>query len=132
MVTITLVVGDWSNDGHGQTSEHSFDVNVGDRLELQDLHVCGSMILGLKLTDECEDYEDSILSSAFINALKNHIPLEELQQILENTNLDDDVWIHSEIFANLYMRIAKIANPNLEYTSVKSPSINIGGYGVFN
>lgn len=71
-------VGDWSNDGHNQSDTKLIDVPHG--VDTKDAYVRGEQIVGFKLDDFCEEYEDSSfpvehLKSVFEKARELSVPI---------------------------------------------------------
>lgn len=161
----TLVVGDWSDDGHGKTASFVYEHNLESEKALLDAYKAGSLALGeitiqtgmnysaqpiepryiTKTFDDIMqfvacDYEDSEVPEDIVRALtaKGIVPntswsVEEPYE--ELYTCEDEapvVWYVEgpEGFANLWMRIAKLGNPDMTYVSVAPRSLNIGGYGV--
>lgn len=128
---INLVVGDWSHDGHNMTEQSTIKCNLTKK-DLEKAYKKGCKKVGFDLTEEvCADYEDMSVSDDVIEKLRAADIKPE--DFIEND--DDDGWSFSynwEAFTELWLRIAKLGNPDLEFEmcSNDSPNINIGGYGL--
>jgi hypothetical protein len=122
MNIIELIVGDWSGDGHEETSSILFDVTGASRSSLDAYHNQGCEILGSKLSRQCQEYGDDAFSFDFISRLKAHnIP-----------TLDPSEFLTPLAFAETYMQIAKLACPDLSWEYIEFENLNIGGYGLFS
>lgn len=127
---IALVVGDWSDDGHGRADHISIDCNISAS-KLEAAYKKGAKICDVDLTEHvCRDYQDSELDSESIERLEKFgFKIEDfLDGDEEPYHLDDDS------FALLWLFIAKLGYPSLEYELVEDDyknRINIGGYGLY-
>lgn len=127
--SITLVVGDWSGDGHEKTEKISVVCSHSSK-ELEEAYNKGTEKLGFNFTQTVAvEYEDNKLYAKEIKLLRaNGIDMEFEDGEDENGNvclMVDDFW-------NLYLAICKLGNPKIEYKEGKQKQkINIGGYGLF-
>lgn len=139
---IALVLGDWSDDGHGKTEIITIRSNL-DHVAVDEAYDEGSKKLGFNFADTvCVDYEDSSISVDDMKRLMDHgLTLEELfkykydlteaKKALENAE-QSTIGLYADAFAAIYLFIAKLGNSQLEYKVVNEHSrINIGGYGLF-
>lgn len=123
---IVLVVGDWSHDGHERTDQISIVSNLNAK-QIEEAYKLGTQIMNFDFQKTvCTDYEDNFLDeedSAILKSFGINQHDEECQ----------GCYLNSEIFAEIWMQIAKLGNPLLEYkfVSSKANTINIGGYGLF-
>lgn len=159
MTETILVVGDWSDDGHGKTSNEIYRHNLPSNERLLEAYKAGSLKLNIvrqkafwepkhtvrdAVLDDVLDavadrYEEStipedIAQALMANGIEPNGPDYSDDKYTELYTRDgDDYTVEGqEGFANLWMRIAKLGNPNLEYSKVANPNtINIGGYGLF-
>lgn len=139
---VQVVVGDWSNDGHGRT-ETFFIRSSLNGSELARAHAAGSSIVGFSLKDDvCTGYENSLITKAQL------LKLQELGMTYETENRTDDedlittdyrdreiepsFYIGREDFFNFYLFIATLGNPEFKYELIKPGKVNIGGYGLFS
>jgi hypothetical protein len=124
--TINLVVGDWSDDGHGKTDSYTIQTKT-TRLELEKAFKKGQKIIGFNLDEDvCAEYEEYELKESEADKIREHLPNFNID------DLDDGCYMDSESFAILYMEIAKLGDPTIEYEIADNEnSINIGGYGLF-
>ena len=122
MNKILLKLGDWSDDGHGKTEDVFIQCNLTME-ELQAAYKKGSKKVGVNLSDDvCCEYEDSSID-------------DETRNELEKAGLElpySEWGIDATDFANLWMAIATIGNPDLkwEHDNLNVPTIDIGGYGL--
>lgn len=139
----TLVMGDWSDDGHGKTDLTIINSNLA-REQILKAYKKASKKLGFDLTkDICADYCDSHIPVDCLKALvQNGLDLDkvfdtdydvkEARQAMEGENSEDvALWPHS--FIEIFLFIVKLGNQDFEYEIVESDAatINIGGYGLF-
>jgi hypothetical protein len=122
-----LIVGDWSNDGHGRSDtkicicSHSAGEVMGAHKKL--------VSKGINLLSQCEDYEVSNLGKDFVEKL-NEIGFD-LSGFVEF--YDGYSYVNTTEWMKLYMELAKVEIPELEYKFINDglPSIDIGGYGLY-
>lgn len=144
---IELVVGDWSSDGHGQTHSVWFEVTSSDKdgdvteNELRDAFIEGCAILDQEPNDPsfgepslpfCESYEDSIVPASFVVKLASHgVDVYDFFDGLDRADACPSI-AGPDAWAQLWMAVAKIGNPNLDIVQCANKnSIRIGGYGLF-
>ncbi len=130
---ISLTMGDWSHDGHGWTEV----VNVMSSLTLPELKAAykkGVKIVDVDLTEDvASDYEDREFPEDVIEKLEKHgFKKDEFLEPRWKDETKFDVPI--EGFWQVWMFIAKVGDPTLEYEEVErtQSNINIGGYGMFS
>jgi len=129
--TINLVLGDYSHDGHSRTDT----VTIISNLEKKDVvkaYKKGCEKVGFNLTDDvCADYEDMAMPAEIAEKLKaaGIDPNDFVEVLDENLSFD----YNGGAFAELWLRIAQLGNPDFKYkvTEDESPNINIGGYGLY-
>lgn len=140
----TLVLGDWSDDGHGKTEIIIIHSNL-DSEEITIAYNKASKKLGFKFMDDvCADYEDSGIPQEYLNTLiKNGLKLEaifdtdydlkEAREVLEGDDPDETVGLWTHSYTQIFLFIVKMGNPEFEYKIVEDDSnrIDIGGYGLF-
>lgn len=119
---MALVVGDWSHDGHEQTETFVYAVNLTP-LEVEKAYALGTNIVGVDITKECEEYEDRAIRAEVSEGLA-----KAGFQMRDDT---DDEGFFPELFAMVWMFIARCGNQSLEYKRVEGSYHNIGGYGLF-
>jgi hypothetical protein len=121
---LELVVGDWSHDGHNQTETYSIECNLGKKA-LESAYAKGAKI-AFDLKEHCCDYEDSQLPTELWNKL---IALGFDNE--PETGLEEAVYIEPDVYLDIYMFIAKLGNPKLDWSMATDSRICIGGYGLF-
>ena len=118
---IILPLGDWSEDGHGESVEKTVLSNK-TRSELQKAYSDSVCITGLNLADEClQEYEDNVLTKEVVTLLTKHNV--DFQKVLlgavnEYTKLmlDGSTALYdADSVATLFMEFLKISLPDLEY-----------------
>lgn len=147
---ITLVVGDWSGDGHGRTQIVGVVANM-TRRAVEQAYLDGCAKVGINLSDNvCRGYEDNSIDTIDMNKLISAGVVERYERKTDEYTFvefflsnkqhlmvaweEDEVGVYNtmpEAFATLYMGIAQLGDPNLEWTIVNPDTINIGGYGLF-
>lgn len=114
---VKLVVGDWSNDGHGNTRDIVYEVNTTAR-QMDQAHEQGAKAIGVAWEKVCEDYQDHTVPDDVMAKLKKH-----------GIELPDEC-IGPDEFAWVWLEIAKIGDPSLDCQEVYLSNHNIGGYGL--
>ena len=128
MYTFQYTVGDWSNDGHGQTdvfflksSETAQDLNAAFK--------AGVKVIGHDVTSMCDGYED------------NTIPEEVAQAFIDvgvefDEPYEGEVWVGPENIMDMVIATIKAGNPNitLEIVNCEDLAHTIGsvGYGCYS
>lgn len=133
--TVILVVGDQSHDGHSRTCDIHIKCNK-DAYTLRTAYANGVRISGVDLTrDIANNYEDSLFPDDEVEKLKIHgFDREKFLNPMDEKDLDGKWYImEPEVFAEVWMFIAKIGEPDIKWQII-SPSrrIWIGGYGLFS
>lgn len=136
MHVINLVVGDWSDDGHGKTSTYTYEVNIPQE-DIQKYYTAGATPEQHKVINTiADDYEDTKLNDDHIKVLRElGYPVDSMEWATDNQN-DDEPYITEEEFVDLYWHIVGNGLPkdvNLIYSEIEpiNANINIGGYGFF-
>ena len=134
MVKISIVVGDWSGDGHDKTENTLIESNLIQE-DLLEAFKIGTERIGFDLTKCCTDYEDNDVTE-HIEQIKplfdNSITLMEEHGIEESYRTPGNWIVYSYGYLEIYLRICKLGNPQFEYTKAEEDdSIQIGGYGLF-
>lgn len=122
---VELVIGDAMGDGHGiHTSQY---VHVQSASEMLEAYHEGSKILGFSFIDEVGAEDDNA-----------KVPTHILQKLNDNgiaKEMDTEDWdafgIDTDQFAEIFLSIAQLGNPNFHYKIHKMESVDIGGYGLF-
>jgi hypothetical protein len=130
MTKMYLVVGDWSDDGHGKYEKLLFEVNKSVE-EVQQAYLNSCKLTGLSFHDDgiaC-DYEDSSISKQQFEILEKYIGEKRLEGCIEFDS--EDYYIVD--FSNLWWEFVKISLPDLVYNEVENsiPVIN-GFWGKLN
>jgi len=140
MNDISLTVGDWSGDGHDKDEVFYIKCNL-NVTELQDAYKQGVKETGIDVSKCCEEYEDSRFDKEdALKLLKEGKAFEfiskniqkDIDDSIDDAD-DDDLTIYCiEMFAVLWLCVARIAQPTLKIQFNKNPpNIDIGGYGLF-
>lgn len=138
--TVSLVVGDWSHDGHGKTDVVVINSNkTGD--QIKGAYSAAVKMTGLNLGRQCEEYEDSKFKPAFVRKCKE-LFANQPDALSEFVDVDDpeadaydeeEFYVDSDQFARIYLFIARMMLGDLEWEISRDNTsrINIGGYGLF-
>src|SRR5688572_21393986 len=128
---ITVVVGDWSQDGHNLTESFTVESNLSKE-EVEKAYKKGTKALKVSIADLCNDYSDNAIPKLTYNKFVSLKPsIEELGWKCEEDDKDGIRRIGPDEFAEMYFVTVKAGNKNFKWTYVKSGHIHIGGYGLF-
>jgi hypothetical protein len=142
-----IVVGDWSGDGHNITEKYRYKFNMSPG-HVKEAYQVGTNMVGVNLSGTvAKEYGSSTLYENDYWALCKagiNVPsiLKESEMADDEDIIDDNgkkrknpprYYLAPEDFAELWLAVAKLGNPGLEWTRVDEPvnTINIGGYGLF-
>lgn len=141
----TIVIGDWSCDGHNQSDKFTFECNA-EEANIKKAYLQAVKKSGISLHNDhgktkskaraiCCDYEDSSLDEEAVEQLKG-IGVDFAEVHLE------DGTIGPEDVARLFFDMVKTQIPGFEYKLIENPkTINGGwskdfnhsfGYGCYN
>lgn len=145
-----LIVGDWSNDGHGLTENIHVDHNLRSKSELQAAHDAGWKTIGADFEFDkiCEEYNKSTLTQNEFETLRDAGLLDMEYDDLSNIDYTmvecwynrarkhpkSPYYLDADEYVEIWLRIAKLGHQDLEYSVVPSNNsnkLNIGGYGFF-
>ncbi len=131
MYTINIVVGDWSDDGHGKTETFVFECSHSPE-DVQTAHTKGITAEQHKVIDTiAEEYEDQTLTEDHIRVLEE-IGFDVAHMEFRNADSEfDEPYITNDEFVNLYWHIVKRGNTEITHSHKIAASITIGGYGFF-
>lgn len=134
-----LVVGDWSDDGHGKTEKFLIESNKPIQ-EVRAAYNKGCKIAGFDLTESaCINYLDNTIPPDILKKLYGVLPdfVKTWLFCADTFNADLHLSVPydiecAEFFADIWIQIAQLGDGDLhlEYHH-EVESINIGGYGVF-
>ncbi len=137
MQEFRLVLGDWSDDGHGKCDSFFYRIHWCTEA-MEAAHAKGCATLGFDPHSKfCKDYEDSLVPIEEFEKLKAHGVLNDKD--LEEIDIETDVAadypgasFHPQAWANLYMAIAALGEPNFTYVqTIPKNKVRIGGYGFY-
>jgi hypothetical protein len=133
---INLCVGDWSCDGHEKYENYLIDTSL-KKGELESAFASGVAILGVNITGLCEEYQDNTIPTETYRKFQVLYPdITKYDYFNEPDDLDEpEVSINPEVLVIMYMETCRVGNPSLSWSFVKTaktPTINIGGYGLFS
>lgn len=125
---IKLILGDWSDDGHGKTSDVIIESSLTGK-EIEEAFKVGAKIIGEDITDYCDEYEDFTIPKKALEKISEFISHEDIKEILAED--EDNPYLEQELYAYIYLETAKIGNKDFEYKILYLPELYIGGYGLF-
>lgn len=139
MEIIRLIVGDWSDDGHGKTDVIRIKSNLSQK-KLAKAYDKGTKKVGYNFMNEvAAEYEDGTISHNQYTRLKElgfdkyEIETSFWYDKKDKTPLDKRTYsISPSEYADLLLFICKLGDKSFEYEEVEddSDSWTIGGYGL--
>lgn len=151
---ISLVLGDWSDDGHGKTATYVAK-STGTARDIEAAYSAGVSTLVLQYGDEirgmldnlCDDYEDDAISGdlrewlidAGILTFKEECDVfNEFEKLStgeygwRRLDPDEDGRLDIDTFAEIYVGIARLGGIDIELVpDTHDYVVKIGGYGLF-
>ena len=133
---ISLVIGDWSHDGHEKTE----DIDIRCNFTTKELHAAykkGTEKLGFDfIATVAVEYEDDRLpADKWEKLTKLGLKLDyELEPFDDLDGEEDDYRIDSITYAEIIMFICSLGSPDLTYKFIEkdySDNWHVGGYGLF-
>lgn len=128
---IKLVVGDWSDDGHGKTDSYLVRTNYS----AADIKRSYERALKIhKLHVPCSDCEDSAINPDIVKLLTQHnVETSDILEYDKKSKTYNFVDCGPDYFCQLYLRISSIILTDLVYEFIDSDiaTLNVGGYGLF-
>ncbi len=140
MNVVVLSVGDPGGDGHGIHSNVRISCNLTSK-ELEAAFKKGEEIIGIRFADQFSEYDSRQLPPDMIKKMSKFFDTGFDDLADHVPNLDDDDYdegdygfgedIFSDDYINLWLKIAKVGNPQLAYEFCEQEQgIDIGGYGI--
>lgn len=146
-----LEVGDWGRDGHNMSASITYEANVSDLGVLSRAHDAGMTMLGFNKGYYYQfvgaGYEDRTLPLNFAAALiaAGILPMydtfkdldldyvEPMRSQVDTYYAEDGSYVFEspEGYANLWMEIAQLGNPDFVFFKTDVPTLHVGGYGLF-
>lgn len=128
-----LNVGDFYGDGHGRYETIIVDHNLENSNELLAAYKAGTKIVGIDLRrDVLAEYEGRMEVEQY-DILSKHIDITKYAT-KEEYHEGPEVYLEDGPggFAQIWMEIAQLGNPEIEFEFVKmNEMLDIGGYGLF-
>lgn len=135
---ITLVIGDWSHDGHSKTDTISIKSNISIK-EVENAYNFGKKVIKIDLVEDvCRGYEENFIEfkdfQKFIDAgfLETGFELNknDLKSIKNKKTIE---YVDSDLFVALYLFTVSCGNDKFKYEIIENneSQINIGGYGLY-
>lgn len=152
MPLITLVVGDWSHDGHGMCDKILIQSNA-DVSKIEAGYRAGTAKLGFDFCEEvASDYEDGRIHLAELKKLRDagfkrkledeHTEEEakatakEFEKYGRASQTNWEYWaggcLDPETYCEIYQFIVQLGDPLIVFTPIEHGELRIGGYGLFS
>lgn len=141
MNKMKLVLGDWSDDGHGKYKEHIFEVNHTVE-EVQQAYKDSCKLVGVQFSHNedytegqlgnkfrgpyqiCTEYEDSSVKiEAYERLIASGIPKDLFDEVES-----DDKEVYLDCFEDLWWEFVKLSLPDLVYKEIKNDIPPINGW----
>lgn len=146
MHTYQIVIGDWSDDGHGKTATITVQTNLtAEAINKAYKKTSAATKVGLlsegNRTALFEEYEDNAMSKDIAQLLKDYgvdmdLILSDKYEVYDYVEDDEEGNYHfePEALAALYMEMAKASLPELTYKFLKDGQTLVRGlgYGLFH
>lgn len=132
---INIVLGDWSDDGHGKTDKVLLEVNK-TKIEMQDAYKKSCKTLGVSFNHN-DDFTgikpqnpNRLIATDYCDA---ELPLEAYHILKENGfDLEfieeDEMYMCEGDFVDLLMQFIRFSLPGFEWEIVKDEVENFNGY----
>ena len=136
---ISLVIGDWSGDGHSQSNTIVIKSNL-DKKAIEKAYKKGTKKLGFDfIKDIAADYADQNLSKERLDVLLKHgLKTKDLDLDFDLKRKEYEegpgVNIWHDDYVEIYLFIVKLGNEEFKYELLEgdvNPTIHIGGYGLY-
>lgn len=125
MEVVNIIVGDWSDDGHGKTETFAIKSNITrDEIDKAYTQAIKTYPKLNAFDSICEDYEDNSIPEDLLDELK-------LLGYQPPKWMEKEFRVSREEFVDIYLFIVKLGNPAFEYSHVNHNELTIGGYGLF-
>src|SRR6185312_12976492 len=116
-MNFTVVVGDWSSDGHGKTETVTFNTNATEE-ELKAAYKAGVQIIGFDMVEElCSDYEDNKLPRRYAELLTragiNYLDYVDTYG-LDVNNPNAKLSMYLEQYIQLWCTFIRTGNPQID------------------
>lgn len=134
MNLLTLRVGDYSRDGHEQTEDVLVRVNKSP-VDIEAAYLKGVKACEVDIKSLVADYEQWDIPSAELRKLHQRGILRDWNFDEEGLSEDFSLLYEIDMYAEIYLRIAQLGDPELKYETVENdenPVLCIGGYGLFS
>jgi hypothetical protein len=134
--TVTLCIGDPFHDGHNMTETIAIKCNR-NKEKIKSAYKVGSKKINLDLVENiAKNYEDSSISLEDWKKLESSgLKVEDCQFFTKEDFLEEEVLLKIETFTYIYLFIVQQGDLDFKYEVLEtdeSPTINIGGYGLFS
>lgn len=130
---INLVLGDWSNDGHGRTKTYTIDSNLSIDA-INSAYKLGFSLIGHDIVKTVADeYQSTSLCDFIVEALYNNgFAFEDIEVYDKLNNEFIDIELDTDLYLKIYLFVVYLGNPEFSPQIIEQNKINIGGYGLFD
>lgn len=135
-ILFKVVVGDWSDDGHGKCDKYTFECNAAIE-DVQEAYLKAVKVSKVALHDDqktkgvtciCCEYEDSKIQETEIEALKAMGVKFDFLEVKPRKN-EDSYDLSAKDVATLFVEMAKTQlGQHFEYKLIEDPIPTINGY----
>ena len=137
----TLIIGDWSGDGHDKKEAVVIKANL-DSKDIMKAYKKASKKLGFSFIDEvASEYEDRILTrdkfktlldnGLDMNVLGGDYEIKEAKECLEDED-SEGVSLWHDSYREIFLFIVKLGDDSFEWEETQGATLDIGGYGLFD
>lgn len=124
---VTIVLGDWSNDGHGRRTDINIKTNLTKKEMIEAYHkACDK--LGFYFHEVCDDYEEDFVTQDIVEIMEKYgyeFNFEEEADEYYHNRIGEEEYIHMMLW------FLKQGNPDFEY-EVVTPTYFNGWWGDLN
>lgn len=124
--------------GNGKGSETYFFMTNYPTTDIRQFYKLAAKKYDIDLTEQCSEFEDPYLKEDFVEkcriAFQGH---EYANKIIDGWTIDKyqedrGYYVYHHQFTELYLMIAKLSEPNLDWRAISGPEgINVGGFGLY-
>lgn len=130
-----MVVGDWSNDGHGQTETLVIESNLSHE-EIEAAYAKGVKEFGLDVARElCHEYEENTIPRELYKRFEMIDPNfgDKYADSIDHDPTSEDIAIWHKEFTAMWLIVAQCGNPDFKWRfSEAVKQIFVGGHGLFS
>lgn len=123
---VTIVIGDWSKDGHEVSEEFDFKINCTNE-ELQQAFLDSIKLTDIDLSNECAEYREYKFSEACVKKLSG-MGYDFSKKFDAYDDTGTTYCGQPEGFADLIMWFCKLSLPKLKYSQQRTKKVFFNGY----